>query len=77
MIDEEDISGRTALHVAALKNNRESVKMLLVDMADPFKKTHQNKLAIDLTTDNIIKFYLDRARLVIILFIYIYIYLYI
>ena len=64
MTDEEDIAGRTPLHVAALSNNVQAVKMLLTELADPFKKTHLGKMAIDLTTDSLIKFYLGRARLV-------------
>ncbi len=61
-IDAQDNSGRTPLHVAAFYNNLEKVKILLYELANPLKKTNSNELAIDLTTNMLIKFYLERAK---------------
>jgi ankyrin repeat protein len=63
-INAEDIAGRTPLHIAAGKNHIESLKILLFEMADPFKRDKEGKQAIDMTTDNKCKFYLSRARIV-------------
>jgi ankyrin repeat protein len=62
IIDSEDDSGRTALHVASLFNNKESVKILLFEIANPFKKTNKGDLPIDLTTNLLIQFLLERAK---------------
>ena len=63
-INSEDISGRTPLHIAAVTNHLESLKILLYELANPFKRNKDGKLPIDLTEDNKCKFYLSRARIV-------------
>jgi len=63
-VNSEDISGRTALHIAAFANHLECVKILLYELADPFKRNKDGKLAFDLTNDYKCKFYLSRARIV-------------
>jgi ankyrin repeat protein len=64
-VDDEDFVGRTALHLAASNNYVESVKVLLLELANPFKKTREGKTPFTLTTNSEIKRYLDRARIVI------------
>jgi ankyrin repeat protein len=68
-IDAEDYSGRTALHIASESNNLESVRILLFELATPFKENHEGKMPVDLTTNRIIKFYLERAKNVIFILI--------
>jgi hypothetical protein len=58
------MAGRTALHIAAKYNYLESVKVLLYELANPFRKDHGGKMAIDLTKSLIVQYFLNRARLV-------------
>ena len=58
------MAGRTALHIAAKYNYLESVKVLLYEIANPFRKDHCGEMAIDLTKSLMIQFFLTRARLV-------------
>jgi hypothetical protein len=58
-VDDEDFVGRTALHL-------EAVKFLLYESANPFKTNREGKTPINLTTNSLIKRYLERARIVII-----------
>lgn len=61
-IDVEDATGKTPLHIACLYNKVENVKVLLYEYASPFKMDHEGHLPIDLTTDGVIKFFLERCR---------------
>jgi ankyrin repeat protein len=65
-VDDEDFVGRTALHLAAGNNYLEAVKFLLYESANPFKTNREGKTPINLTTNSLIKRYLERARIVII-----------
>ncbi len=47
-----------------MNNFVESLKILLFEMADPFIKNKEGKMAIDMTSDNKCKFYLSKARVV-------------
>jgi ankyrin repeat protein len=65
-IHSQDVAGRTPLHLSAEKNHFESLKILLMELADPFKKNKEGKMPIDVTNNIHIKYYLSRARLVFI-----------
>jgi ankyrin repeat protein len=65
-IDDEDFVGRTSLHLAAANNYVEAVRILLYELANPFKTTKEGKTPINLTTNSLIRRYLERARIVII-----------
>ena len=62
-IDSEDCQGKTAFHVACLNNNENCVMKLLLEMANPFNK-FRDKRPLDITTNNNIKCYINRAKLV-------------
>ena len=66
-VNAQDISGRTPLHIAALNNLLDCLKILLSEMADPFIKTKEGKLAYDLASENKCKVLLNKARIVIFL----------
>ena len=61
-IDAQDIAGRTALHYACLYNNLENVEILLFEFASPLIKDHYNKLPEDYSNDELIKFFILRAK---------------
>lgn len=63
-IDTQDICGRTPLHIAVENNYVECVKVLLYELADPFKKNKMNEMAIDICQDRTINYYLSYARAV-------------
>jgi len=61
-IDFKDFVGRTALHYACLYNNLENVEILLFEFASPLIKDHYNKLPEDYSNDELIKFFILRAK---------------
>jgi ankyrin repeat protein len=63
-VDEQDYLGRTPLHIACMKNYLECAKILLYELADPFKKTNEGKAPADLTENNMIHYFLARSRCV-------------
>jgi ankyrin repeat protein len=63
-IDDEDFVGRTALHLASANNYIDTVKILLLEQANPFKTNREGKTPINLTTNSLIRRYLERARIV-------------
>ena len=61
-IDLEDITGKTALHIACMYNVVENVKVLLYEYASPFKMDHEGKYPADYAVDTVIKFFIDRMK---------------
>ena len=61
-IDLEDITGKTALHIACMYNVVENVKVLLYEYASPFKMDHEGKYPGDYAVDTVIKFFIDRMK---------------
>ena len=66
-VDVIDCIGRTPLHIACINNDEECVKKLLYEIADPFKYLKEKKPQ-ELTKNNNIKYYINRAKLVLIIF---------
>ena len=61
-LEAKDCVGRTALHYACLYNNLENVEILLFEFASPLIKDHYNKLPEDYSNDELIKFFILRAK---------------
>ena len=61
-IDAQDEGGRTALFIAAERNNFEFVTVLLFEIADPFIKNVKGEKPVDVTSDSRIKVVLERAE---------------
>jgi ankyrin repeat protein len=61
-IDAKDHAGRSPLYCAAEYGCFDSVKVLLLDLANPLLKNNQGKLPVDVTSHQGIVFYLQRAK---------------
>ena len=61
-INAQDEGGRTALLIAAEKNNLEFVTVLLFEIADPSIKNCKGQKAFEVTTNQRIKVILERAK---------------
>jgi ankyrin repeat protein len=61
IINAIDSVGRTPLHLACFFQNIESIMILLYELANPFIKDNQGKMAIDLAQEYKIKFMLKRV----------------
>ena len=61
-IDFEDFCGQTPLHISSKYNQIENVKILLLMLASPFKEDHQGNTADKLTTNILIKFFINKCK---------------
>ena len=62
-VNAQDEGGRTALFIAAQQNNFEFITVLLFEIADPLIKNSKGERPIDVTTDQKVKFILERAKI--------------
>jgi ankyrin repeat protein len=63
-VNATDFQKKTPLHIACINNDEECVKKLLLQLADPFKK-FKDKKPEEITTNNNIKYFIVRAKIVI------------
>jgi ankyrin repeat protein len=63
-VNAQDFAGRSPLHIACEKNHELSVRSLLLELSDPFKKDHEGREPCDVTKNKNLHSLLKRARLV-------------
>ena len=57
-LNAKDVSGRTALYIAAMHNSQKIVKMLILAGANPFIRCHNGVSPKEVTTDEYIQIYI-------------------
>ena len=60
----KDETGRTPLHIASANSYKETIMMLLYEMANPVVQNNKGKMPIDLTKDKQIKKMLEKGKYV-------------
>lgn len=61
-VDVDDYCKRTPLHIAVMFNNSDCIKKLLLEFANPTKKTQENKTAKELANEEQIYIMISRVE---------------